>query len=77
MTAMKPAPDFDARLAELRAAQKPGETFRLETIAQFCGVSHQRVSQIERLALAKLRLLPDVRAVAVEYFAGRWPAKGA
>lgn len=44
---------IDLGLAILAATQKPPHTH--DTIAAFCGCSHQRIQQIEAGALRKLR----------------------
>jgi DNA-binding XRE family transcriptional regulator len=42
-------------LREMAAARLPGETFTQATIAEFCGVSHSAISNIEKRTLKKLR----------------------
>jgi Sigma-70, region 4 len=47
--------EVDLALAVLSALRQPGERFTLEQIADFCGLSRERVRQIELSALRKLR----------------------
>ncbi len=46
---------IDAGLALLAYIAEPGETMTCDDIAYVCGVSKQRINQIERKAIAKCR----------------------
>jgi len=46
---------IDLGLAIARCHAVPGRGMTLQQLAAFCGVSHQRISQIEQQALDKLR----------------------
>ena len=50
---------FDAGLQRMIDTKKPGETFTLDEIAAQCGVTRERVRQIEQSALKKCRRILD------------------
>ena len=64
----------DAGLRRLCSIQKPGERFTLEAIANECGVSRERIRQIECAALDKLSRKAESRHLYAELF-GAQPVK--
>ena len=54
----------DHRLDIMRIYQKPGETFSLQAIADFTGLTRERIRQIERDALKKIR--KKIHAITTE-----------
>ena len=63
---------FDAGLNRLMSIARRGEPMTLDFIAKECGVSFERIRQIERKALIKLRLKkPKVLMEAAEILRSR------
>ena len=60
--------EVDLGLSVLCAIRQPGETFTFEVIAEACGVSKERIRQIEVGALDKLARSKLVRDLYAERF---------